>query len=198
MISPGADGELDFTESLTGDVKYKNRMITINLTMIEDISLWSEKISELQNYLHGKRLKIIFDDDLNYYYVGRITVNEFESDKNIKLIVLQGNAEPYKYDVASSTEDWLWDPFDFENGIINETKDLVVDRSLDVTIVGKRKRVVPKFNCSTEMKLIFNGITFTLPKGESYSPYIEIVEGENNFRFIGDGTVTIEYRGGSL
>ena len=35
-------------------------------------------------------------------------------------------ADPYKYNVADSTEDWLWDSFDFETGIIDEGTEITV------------------------------------------------------------------------
>lgn len=65
-------------------------------------------------------------------------------------------------------------------------------------IMGRRKRVVAKFTCNNQLQLIFNGTTYNLPSGTSYSPDIEICEGENVLKFVGNGKVTIEYRGGSL
>lgn len=195
---PGADGQLDFSASLTGDIKYKNRKITINLVMTEKFSLWTVKISELSNYLHGKTFKIIFDDDIGFYWMGNVQINSFMSDKSVGRIVLECDVEPYKYDLNASNEDWLWDSFNFETGIINETKDLLVNGELEVNIYGRRKRVVPKIYCENELELVFNGETYNLPSGTSYVPNIEICEGINTLKFIGNGTVSIEYRGGSL
>lgn len=195
---PGADGELDFTESLTDDPKYNNRTLSFNLVMIQNRSKWTSLKSEIANYLHGQRFKIILDDDMNFYYLGRAEVNEFQSDKSLGVIVISADVEPYKYDITSSDEDWLWDPFDFESGIINETKNLVVNGELEVIIHGRRKHVTPVITCSTAMQVIFNGSSYELPAG-SYEVFnIEIVEGENKLKFIGNGTVSIEYRGGSL
>jgi phage-related protein len=49
------------------------------------------------NEIHGKRVKITIDDDPNYYYLGRVKVNEWESDKATATIVLTAEVEPYKY-----------------------------------------------------------------------------------------------------
>lgn len=196
---PGADGELNFSKSLTGDIKYKNRLITFTFVTTEKYDLWKSLISNIANYIHGQDFeRIILDEDQNFYYKGKAEVNQFKSDKSIGTIVIECDVDPYKYDLFSSDEDWEWDPFDFETGIINETKDLVVDGELEVTVLGRRQKVVPKFVCENPLQLIFKEQTYNLPAEESYSPDIEICEGENVLKFIGNGIVTIKYRGGSL
>ena len=194
---PGADGELDFSESLTGDIKYQKRTITISLAKRKNESCLAE-YSRIQNDLHSKIMKIILSEDANFYYYGKVKVKDYDRYSLLHTIDIECDVEPYKYDLTSSDEDWLWDPFDFETGIINETRDLIVDGELEVSILGRRQKVVPKFVCENPLQLIFNEQTYNLPAGGSYSPDIEICEGENILKFIGNGTVTIEYRGGSL
>ena len=194
---PGKDGSLDFSYSLTGDIKYKNRSITISLAKYKNKSCLNE-YSKIQNDLHGKIMKIILSRDPNFYYYGKIKVKDYDQYSILHTIDIECDVEAYKYDLTSSNEDWLWDPFNFDNGIINETKNLQVDGELEVKIVGRRKKVIPKITCDNELQLLFNGQTYNLPEGTSYSPEIEICEGENILKFIGNGTVTIEYRGGSL
>jgi len=196
---PGADGELDFSKSLTNDIKYKNRTLTFTFVTTEKYDLWKSLMSDIANCLHGRDFeRIILDEDQNFYYKGSAEVNPLKSDKSIGTIIIECDVEPYKYDLTSSDEDWLWDPFSFIDGIINETKDLQVNRELEVSIIGRRQRVVPKFVCENPLELIFNEQTYNLSSGINYSPDIEICEGENTLKFIGNGTVTIEYRGGSL
>jgi len=194
---PGADGELDFSECLTGDIKYQKRTLTISLAKRKNESCLSE-YSRIQNDLNGKTMKIILSEDPNFYYYGKVKVKDYDRYSLLHTIDIECDVEPYKYDLTSSDEDWLWDPFSFIDGIINETRDLVVDRELEVSILGRRQKVVPKFVCENPLQLIFNEQTYNLPAGGSYSPDIEICEGENILKFIGNGTVTIEYRGGSL
>lgn len=143
-------------------------------------------------------MNIRLSKDLNFYYVGKVRVGKYEVNGIIREIVINCDVEPYKYDLTSSDEDWLWDPFNFEDGIINETKDLVVNGTLEIKIYGRRKRVVPKFVCNASMQLVFNNVTYNLASGINYSPDIEICEGENKLKFVGNGKVTVEYRGGSL
>lgn len=198
---PGADGELDFSEVLTGDIKYKNRTISFEFVTFERYKNWKNLISEISNYLHGKKFKIILDEDPSFYYYGRVTVNQFKSNKSTGTITIEADVEPYKYDLYSSLEDWLWDPFNFETGIINETNELQVNRELEVAIYGRRKKVIPKITCNSsenQMQVIFKGETYILSNGIQKILNIEICEGENVLKFIGNGTISIEYRGGSL
>ena len=51
---PMRDGSIDLTESLTDDIKFKDRTITLNFT-VTDKATWTAKVSEIQNYLHGKQ-----------------------------------------------------------------------------------------------------------------------------------------------
>ena len=194
---PGGDGYLDFSESLTGDVKYQNRILSVSLAKRKNKSCLNE-YSRIQNDLHGKKMKIIFSRDPNFYYVGTVKVKDYDYYSILHSIDIECDVEPYKYDLYASNEDWLWDPFSFIDGIINETKDLEVNGELEVKICGRRKKVIPKFTCENDLQLIFNEQTYNLPSGTSYSPDIEICEGENILKFVGTGKVTIEYRGGSL
>lgn len=61
---PGADGVLDFSRSLTGDVKYKNRTITFTFVTTARYKLWKSLTSDIANCLHGQEFKIILDEDL--------------------------------------------------------------------------------------------------------------------------------------
>ena len=56
----GADGTLDITEAVTGgDVKYKNRSLSLEFeTPDEDFFEWGSIVSDIANYLVGKKMKI--------------------------------------------------------------------------------------------------------------------------------------------
>ena len=198
---PGTDGELDFSEVLTGDISYKNRKISFEFEMVDRFANWKNKISEISNYLHGRKFEIILDDDPSFYYYGRITINNFKSNKSTGTITIEADVEPYKYDLYSSIENWLWDPFNFETGIINETNELQVNSELEVVIYGRRKKVVPIINCNSpenQIQVIFKNEAYNLSNGTQKILNIEICEGKNVLKFIGNGIISIEYRGGSL
>lgn len=194
---PGADGKLDFSTALTGDVKFDNRTITIELAKRKNESCYSE-YSKVQNALNGKTMKIVLSNDQNFYYKGKVKVKDFDRYSLLQNITIECDVEPYKYDRYASDEDWLWNPFSFEDGIINETKDLEVNGTREVVIYGRRKRVVPVITCENEMQVIFEGKTYNLSSETQKVLDIQITEGENILKFVGTGTVSIEYRGGSL
>ena len=195
---PLRDGAIDLTESLTDVVRYNDRKITLTFTVVDPIAEWSSKISEIENYLHGNRMKIIFDDDLSFYYIGRITVDKWTSNGRLGTIVVVGTVEPFKYDVLSSAVDWEWDIFDFETGIINETGELLVDGSRTITLICRKKRVFPMFTVSADMTVTYDGETYVLKAGNQKLYNIFLTEGNNELTFTGKGTVRIEYIGGSL
>lgn len=197
---PGADGTLDFTEAVTaGDVKYKNRSISLEFEAPDrDYNEWSSMVSKIANYLVGKKLKIILDNDPYFYYIGRITMDAEKTDKESSKIVLSGNVDPYKYELYSSLDDWIWDTFNFETGIIREYKDLRINGSYELNIFGLRKKIVPVIECSNPMQVTYNGSTYELPEGKNKVFDIWIGEGENILTFTGTGTVSVDYRGGSL
>lgn len=199
MVSvPMRDGSIDITETLSGDVKYEDRTLTFTFTVIDARNTWSSKVSEIQNYIHGKRMRIVCDDDPGFYYVGRVSVNEWNSEKSVGKLVVECTVEPFKYDVASSSVDWEWDIFDFEEGIINETGQLIVDGSITITLICRRKRMFPTFIASCAMTVTFDGETYNLKAGSQKVYDIFLCEGENQLTFSGSGTVSIDYIGGSL
>lgn len=199
MVSvPLRDGSIDLTESLTGDVKYEDRKISITFFVINHSNTWATTISEIENYLHGQRMQIVFDDDVAFYYIGRVSVNKFTSQRNLGTLVIDCTVEPYKYDVLSTLDDWEWDTFSFETGCINQTSEISVEGNTEVVIVGKRKKISPKITTDTAMTVSFEGVDYTLQAGTQKVYGLLLHEGENVLTFNGKGTVSVDYRGGSL
>lgn len=199
---PGSDGVIDLTESLTGDVKFDNRTIKCEFVVLDARNRWSDIYSEIMDYLHGQRMRVRLDEDPTYYYEGRLQVNEWKSDKVTSTITIEGDVEPYKMEMFSSLEDWEWDSFNFETGIIRDYKEIRVDESLTFMIEGRRKSVVPSFTVVSDdgsgLQVRFNGTTYDLPDGTSRVLNIVIKNGTNTLYFTGNGTVSIDYRGGRL
>ena len=116
--------------------------------------------------------------------------------------MIDAEVDPYKYELFSSLEDWEWDSFDFETGIIREYKELRVDGELQLEIYGRRKKITPVFESLSDdglgLKVKFKGTTYDIPDGISIAPNIVINEGSNVLYFTGHGTVSVDYRGGRL
>lgn len=195
---PQRDGKIDLSESLTGLVKYYNRKITLDFAFKDEVGNYSTRFSEIENYCHGKRMKIVFDDDDDNFYIGRITVEKADVNQKLGVMTITADCEPYKYDLTSSDELWLWDPFDFEDGVINEFLDVPVYGTKTLTLVAKRQVTYPTISTDSPMTVEFDGVRYDLLVGENKMYDILLPEGENELIFRGYGTITIRYRGGSL
>ena len=205
----GADGEIDLSDVLTDYPVFNNRRGTLKFRMFATKRKAYARYSEIMNTLHGQKMRCILDEEPEYYYFGRFTVSEFEYKRVGEWadISIDYNVEPYKYLIGDSTDDWLWDPFNFETGVIRGYKNLVVNGLTTHTIIGSRMPVTPKFivtfTSGTSMKVTFDGNTYTLSEGTNIIPTIILAEGENILTFNTDGTVssgkvTIDFMGGSL
>ena len=69
-------------------------------------------------------------------------------------------------------------------------------------IEGRRKSVIPVFTVVSDdgngLKVTFNGTTYDLPDGTTRVVNIVTKAGANTLVFTGNGTVSIDYRGGRL
>lgn len=195
---PGTNGSLDLSEVLTGDVSYKNRTLLLKFEYLGTWNTFQSMISKIADDLHGKKIKVIFDIDSNYYYEGRAEIDKLDSSIKNKSLTIKVDAYPFKFENKSSIEDWLWDEFSFEDGIIREYTNLVVNNKLILNIPGRKMSAVPTIITSTNMKVTYNNITYSLEKGENIITELATSESNNYYTFMGNGTITIDYRGGRL
>lgn len=193
---PLRDGKLDLTELLTDDVKYEDREIKIDLLYKGSNLLMIQ--SDIANYLHGRRFNIYLDEDASYYYTGRFTSLSYDVTRYGGKIHLKAECDPYKYSLISSNEDWLWDPFDFEEGYINELKNIVVSTSTTVVLIADSHPTYAKITTDAQMNVTYGTKTVTVGAGTTTLYDFEFTEGENTLTITGTGTVTIDYRGARL
>lgn len=196
---PGRNGALDISEALTGFPTFKNRSITLTFdTQSWNFDSWERKYSEVLNACHGQRLTIQLDTDPAFAYEGRISVSSKKEVLQTDELTISATVAPYKLELNSSLEPWLWDSFSFETGIVREYGDMAVNGSLVLTIPGRSLRVVPVIIASDSMTVTYQGVTYPLKAGENQISEICLPEGESTLTFTGNGTVSVEYRGGEL
>lgn len=179
---PGSDGQIDLTDYF-GEVYYTNRLITFEFATKVNPKIFLNLFSEVQNRLHGKMMKIILDEDLDYYYYGRINVNEWKSNKRIGLITIEVDADPYKYKT-------------YETKISEK-----ITNKEDIILLNGRKRVIPKIIVDSDMTINFNGESYVLNVGTyepSDIPDFILNHGSNILEVIGNGNITITYQEGDL
>lgn len=176
----GADGVLDLSEVLTGDVKYGNRVLKLTFEIINDTD-FNEIVSEISNYLHGKKVTVRFLDDDLYYYAGRASINDWECVKRKGKVVVTVDCEPYKYAVKQSVM----------NVTLNNEEKLIRVRN-------GRKVVCPTLDVDGTITLIVDGVEYKLSEGEQRLLNFSLFEGDNMVKVKGTGSIKITYRMGWL
>lgn len=190
---PGSDGILDLSEVLTGYPVYNNREGSFEFIVENGYKDWSVLYSEISDYLHGKTMKAVLEDDPNYYYEGLFSVNEWKSnsDGTWSNIVIDYNVKPYK----------------FVNGITT----LIYERgTYDISDSLKRMPVCPSFIVDSTDE---NGMTFqytdpasssektvTMTNGSHQYPEIVLTKINDNTKIVigGSGRMTIKFQNGGL
>ncbi len=195
---PGADGIMDLTESLVGRTLYNNRIITMEFGRGLGRNEWPTMYSKIQSLFHGKMVKLVFDDDAEYYYSGRAIISDYARTQTLGTMTITVSADPYKYEMYGGLDDWLWDSFNFQTGVIRNYKNLVVSGSRDVRIIGRDKTIIPIIISSAAMIVTFKGVTYNIVAGNNKIYDIEIGVGESILTFTGNGTISVDYRGGIL
>lgn len=193
---PLADGDLDLTKVLSNRVHYGNRKIRMNFNSVTNYP--GKKMSDVANQLHGQRAHIIFDDDLYYYYDGRLDMSDFKENRKGGEYIIDANCKPFKYTVQSSAEDWLWDPFDFEDGYINELKDIVVSTSETISLIADEQLSYASITTDAQVTVTYDGKSVICGIGTTMLYDFEFVPGENIITITGNATITITYRGARL
>lgn len=196
---PGGDGALDLTTALAGRPLYKNRTGSLEFYVDNNFLDWTVLYSEIMVYLHGQKMRAVLEDDPSYYYEGRFAVNAWKSNKERSSLVIDYDVNPYKKDILGTDEEWIWDTFNFETGVIRYYKDLPVSGSLSVTVIVDMMPVSPIITTSAAgMTVSFSGETYNLSKGVNHIPEIVLPQGSNVLTFTGSGTITIGLTGGRL
>lgn len=176
---PGGDGVLDHTEYF-GEVKFKNRKLTFTFTTFGSQYDLAEILSRVQNAIQGRKVKITLSNDSDFYYIGRVKIKTPTNDKNIMKIPMECDCEPYKYKV-------------FET-VIKKT----INGEVRISCPNLRKTVVPTIVTDGEIKITFDGATYSLSAGTYLLPEIYFTEGTNILTIEGTATIEIRYREGGL
>lgn len=175
----GADGEIDLTEYF-GEPKYENRTLEFVFSSIVPINEFLEQFSEINNAIHGKRVKIIMDDDPYFYYVGRCSVSAWKWNGRVVELTVKCDCEPYKYKLYKTS------------------RTDVISESAIINYPNLRKRVVPVFTFDGTMEFTFEGKKFMVDAGTYAFPDVEFKAGSNRITYTGSGTVVVKYQEGGL
>lgn len=176
---PGRSGDLDASESLTGEVKYENR--TLSLTFLLTEGSYSDRetvISTIIAAIHGKRLNIVLPDDEDHYLTGRLAITNRE------------NVAGY----GSITFEAICDPWFYAN---NNTVRTVTATSTAQTILLSNsgvKTAVPDITVTGSVNLTYGSNTVALSSGNYKLADLKLKTGNTTVTVSGSGTISFSYK----
>ena len=201
---PGRTGYIDASEAVSGRRVYTKRELAFELGGIRKRLNWDGIISQMRNNVHGRICRLTLDNDKSYFWRGRVYISGFDRFRELGGFTLSvPMADPYKYDATSSADPWLWDPFNFETGIITQIGAITVVSSYSLTIPAGHMLTCPEFVVSDLVSATFEvasgGYSYGLTVGSNVIPSI-MVGGPTSVTldFTGSAKVQVVYRGGSL
>ena len=175
----GADSALDLTDFF-GDPKYEDVTHKFQFSTIVPYSEFMALYSTIKNAIHGKKMRIILDDDPLFYWMGRCYVSGFTNEKSIGKIDVECDCEPYKYKLEKTTLTRA------VNGM-----DIIV-------LTNGRKRAVPIITTTGAMTIEYGGGSWTNSAGTYTIPELELTQGDNLVTVTGTGTITFTWQEGDL
>lgn len=220
---PGMNGILDLSEVPLGYPTYGMRNGSWNFNVAHDVTgySWDKAYSIIAGALHGRNTKCILKEDRSYYYEGRLTVGDWETGTTFSKISIKYSFQPYKRMIWTTTEDWLWNPFDFVDGVILQSsfKDIPITSSSWTQLTYTQDHIgmapvspviyfTPTVSGTTATMRVHNtGISskvwsYTLHEDLNSNPQIEFSCPTPSSKTIvalqGDGTISIDFRPGRL
>lgn len=171
----GMNGDVDMSD-WAGAVYFNSRTVTCKLRDLGHTG-WRA----LVNFLHGRRVKITFSDDAEWYFIGRCEDIQSSTRKRVTDTVLTFTCDPYK--LAK-----------------NETAIVVTatETQKRQTLYTSRRRVVPEITVADNATLVYDGNTYTLTAGTHKPPTFIIDDTPRTVLITGSGTVKFKWRDGML
>lgn len=178
---PGADGQLDYTEYF-GKISYYNRLLSFEFSAVGSPTEFVELYSRLQNALNGRKMQVILDEEPDFYYIGRASVNDWASSVRIGKFVINVDVEPFKYKRLVT--------------LISDT----ISAVKAINCINLKKEVIPKITASHEVRVTYGNYSRVFT-GTITDDNIVFGEGQNVLTFTpisGTVAITIEYQEGGL
>lgn len=173
---PGMDGTLDLSEYF-GEIVYQDRELSFDFETKTPMSLFPRLYAKVCNAIDGKRCHVTLSEDPGFYWVGRVSVDDWKSSGRIGKISVSATCEPYRYKSEVTRVTFA----------LNGSPQTFILRNL-------RKRVVPKFTFAGDTKVTFGGFTASASAGEWSNDSVALLQGENTITLEGTGSVVIEYQ----
>lgn len=180
---PGGNGSIDLTEA-NGEIVYEDRTLSFTFIVHPDESATFDEVrSDISNQLNGQNCKITLDKDDDYYFYGRVTVDDYRTNKKVNEIAVKARVQPYKYKQNPTM-----------------VKFALSAQAKTVNISNSRKSVSPTVTVSEggSASVEYEGNTFTFTAGTQRNADLRFTAGNNPVKISGSGTITFIYQEGSL
>lgn len=197
---PYMSGTIDLTDAI-GAPTYDERKNLLFEFQSKDngISRIERIATDLAAYIHGKKLLMITDAEPEFFYVVRLEFDYSKTAPDWSHITLKGTAEPFKYCVRLGGDDWLWDTFDFENGVIYSMSNINIENGGTVTLPKQTICTVPEFEViatPVNFSVSYGGKIYSMMMMDTYYfPQIRIKQEDIVLTFSGSGIINIKFRG---
>ena len=180
----GMSGTLDLSESLTGEITYKDRTVSASFWTSEGSHKDREKLlRDIVSALHGKKIKIIEPDDPDHYFYGRVKIKSRKNILPYAEFSIECTCDPWRYALNDSVRrvdvnsQLVTEVIIHNNGVKSLCPDITVTGSVDIT---------------------YNGVRTTLNTGSYKISDIRLRQGVNSIGVSGTGSVTFTYREADL
>jgi hypothetical protein len=186
---PGTNGSIDISEILTGFPTYDKRSGSMSFIYLPEFGSSRKMYETIMNYIHGKRMKVILTDEPEYFYEGRITVKEYS-------IAAQYSGFSF---------DYIFDPYKLQTHVSPGYTNLTVneERVIPLSIGTSPMRLTPMVTVDSNMTAVYEQpgalpVSIQLFQGSYRYPGLTIGPGGGTLTVQGNGTISLDVRGGSL
>ena len=167
---PGGSGSLDLSQVLSNEINYYDRSGSLEFMLAPDANNggldinWEDVYSELVTFLGSGRVRLWTSENAwgepvfsSYYYEGRMTVSNWQTDKSWEKVTIDYRFDPYKY----ASEPFVSELYTVATPLILDLDALHVTRDITHT-------TVPTITLSTPMKVTYDSHVYYLPSGNSH------------------------------
>lgn len=195
---PFSNVEYDFS-NLYGSQTYTPRPLKYQFNVLREgnytpQAMQVEKTKLINWLMNTNGRKKLYDDTIpGYYFLAEVeSAADFQDDWETGTMTVSFRAYPFMIAELHEGND-IWDSFNFDLDVA-QTTDFTVNGSLQVVLynVGTPD-VVPEITTSNQMKIIKDGVTYSVPFGVTKDSDFVLKPGENTLRINGSGTISFRF-----
>lgn len=191
---PYSNKELDFSR-LYGGETFTTRTLTYSFNLIETSKInLSFRFTELINWLMNSNGKQpLYDDAIpGYYFLAEVEDETSIAENTIDgVLTVKFIAHSFKIKIAPEGSPY-WDDY----SILDRYQETSFDISGSKTVVIYNDGIpdaVPVIIASSQMTILLNNSTFTVPSGSSSNIGLYLSQGSNSLLITGNGTIEISF-----